>query len=59
MTFSARKKLCNARILEFCNRDTKAIILNKQGKKTITIITLNKTVVIPDVVVLKRRILSL
>ena len=50
------KKLHSARVTDFCNRNTKALVFYEKGK-TFTILTLNETVLILEVVILKSCIL--
>ena len=50
------KKLHSARVTDFCNRNTKALVFYEKGK-TFTILTLNGTVLILEVVILKPCIL--
>ena len=50
------KKLHSARVTDFCNRNTRALVFYEKGK-TFTILTLNETVLILEVVILKSCIL--
>ena len=50
------KNLHSARVPEFCNRNTKALVFYEKGK-TFTILTLNGTALILEVVILKPCIL--
>ena len=50
------KKLHSVRVTDFCNRNTKALVFYEKGK-TFTILTLNGTVLILEVVILKPCIL--
>ena len=50
------KELHSARVTDFCNRNTKALVFYEKGK-TFTILTLNGTALILEVVILKPCIL--